>query len=175
MNSKRCISSSRDYVNEKLILEGCCYICKIFACLPNTGCPKFVSFANFKYIFYSNNAVPGKPPTNMSVEAINPTSLLVKWKFPLPSYKPLIPNKALRIFYELHGYTTVQDIKDTNVTAGFHALDELKKFSWYTVWVKSATSRGLGVESERFKVRTLEEGMLGGWERLLGSLQHCLF
>lgn len=112
----------------------------------------------------------------MSVEAINPTSLLVKWKFPLPSYKPVIPNKALRIFYKLQGYATaVQDIKDTNVTVGFRALNELKKFAWYTVWVKSVTSRGLGVESERFKIRTLEEGMLGGWERLLGFLQHSIF
>ena len=125
--------------------------------------------------FLSKHTVPGKPPTNMSVEAINPTSLLVKWELPSPSYKPVIPNKALRIFYKLQGNTTVQNIKDTNVTAGLHALDELKKFSWYTVWGKSVTSRGLGVESERFKIQTLEEGMLGGWKRLLGSLQHSVF
>ena len=112
------------------------------------------------YNIFSLNTVPGKPPTNMSVEATNPTSLLIKWKFPLPSYEPAIPNKALRIFYKLQGNTTVQTIKDTNVTVGFHALDKLKKFSWYTVWVKSVTSRGLGVESERFTIRTLEEGML---------------
>ena len=106
----------------------------------------------------------------MSVEAINPTSLLVKWEFPSPSYKPVIPNKALRIFYKLQGNTAVQNIKDTNVTAGFHALDELKKFSWYTVWGKSVTSRGLGVESQRFKIRTLEEGMLGGSVFLVSAL-----
>jgi len=98
----------------------------------------------------------------MSVEAINPTSLLIKWKSPLPSYEPAIANKALRIFYNLQGNTTVQNIKDTKVTPGFHALDKLKKFAWYTVWVRSVTSRGLGVESKRFKIRTLEEGMLGG-------------
>ena len=149
---------------------------------------KFLHFSQYKmfyirvlcqlhiYNIFSKYAVPGKPPTNMSVEVINPTSLLVKWKFPLQSYKPVIPNKALRIFYKLQGYaTTVQNIKDTNVTAGFHALDELKTFSWYTVWVKSVTSRGLGVESERFKIRTLEEGMLGVWERLLGFLQRSIF
>ena len=110
----------------------------------------------------------------MSVEAINPTSLLIKWKFSLPSYEPVIPNEALRMFYELKENTTMQNIKDTNVTAGFLVLDKLKKFSWYTVWIKSVTSRGLGVESERFKIRTLEEGMLGGWKRLSGAFQHSV-
>ena len=120
--------------------------------------------------FLSKCTVPGKPPTNMSVEAINPTSLLIKWKFPFLSYEPVIPNKALRIFYKLQGDKTVQNIRDTKVTTGFHALDKLKKFSWYTVWVKSVTSRGLGAESERFTIRTLEEGMLGGRKRLQHSI-----
>lgn len=99
----------------------------------------------------------------MSVKAINPTSVEIKWKFPLPSYEPVIPNKALRIFYKLQGNTTVQNFQDTNATTGFNTLDKLKTFSWYTIWVKSVTSRGPGVESERFKIRTLEEGMVPGY------------
>lgn len=55
---------------------------------------------------------------------------------------------------------TAVNFKDTNVTTGYFVLDNLEKFTWYTVWVKSDTSRGLGVESERFRIRTLEEGML---------------
>ncbi|KAJ7375164.1 hypothetical protein OS493_001902 [Desmophyllum pertusum] len=101
--------------------------------------------------------IPGKPPTNLSVEAISPTSVLIRWKFPSSSYEPIIPTSALRIFYELQGDTTVKNIKDTNATTGFVVLDKLEKFAWYTVWVKSVTSRGLGVESERFKIQTLEE------------------
>lgn len=111
----------------------------------------------------------------MSVEAINPTSVLIKWKFQLSSYDPVIPTKALRIFYKRQGNAIVQNIKDTNVTRGFHVLDKLKKFSWYTVWVKCVTSRGLGVESERFKIQTLEEGLLGGWKRLPRPFQHSIF
>lgn len=107
MNSKRCISLSRDYVNEKLILEGCCYICKIFVCLLNIGCFKFVFFVNFKYIFYFNNVVFGKFFINMLVEVINLISLLVKWKFLLLFYKLLILNKVLWIFYEFYGYMIV--------------------------------------------------------------------
>ena len=38
-------------------------------------------------------------------------------------------------------------------------LNDLERFSWYTVWVKSVTSRGLGAKSTRLKIRTLEEGV----------------
>ena len=110
-------------------------------------------------IFYFYHTVPGKPPTNLSVEAISPTSVLIRWTFPSSSYKPIIPTSALRILYELQRNVTVANIKDTNVTTGFVVLDKLEKFAWYTVWVKSVTSRGLGVKSECFKIRTLEEGM----------------
>lgn len=73
----------------------------------------------------------------MLVEVINLISLLVKWKFLLLFYKLLILNKVLWIFYEFYGYMIVQDIKDMNVIVGFYVLDELKKFLWYIVWVKS--------------------------------------
>lgn len=111
--------------------------------------------------FLSNYTVPGKPPTNVSVEAIDPASVTIRWKFSSPSYnKSAIPTTSLRIFYKLEGNSTVTNIKDTNATTGFFVLDKLQKFSLYTIWVKSATSRGLGGESERFKIRTLEEGIL---------------
>lgn len=96
----------------------------------------------------------------MSIEAINPTSVLIRWKLSSPSKEPAIPTTDLRIFYKLHGNLTVTNIKHANATTGFVVLDRLEKFSWYTVWVKSVTSRGLGGESERLKIRTLEEGML---------------
>lgn len=73
----------------------------------------------------------------MLVEVINLISLLVKWKFLLLFYKLVILNKVLWIFYEFYGYMIVQDIKDMNVIVGFYVLDELKKFLWYIVWVKS--------------------------------------
>ena len=113
---------------------------------------------NFQY-FPFKYTVPGKPPTNVSVEAINPTSVTIRWEFSSPFYEPVIPTTVLLIFYKLEGNSTVTNVKDTNATTGIFVLDKLQKFSLYTVWVRSATSRGLGMESEHFKIRTLEEGI----------------
>lgn len=107
---------------------------------------------------FFNFTVPGKPPGNLSVDVIGTTSVSIGWELLSLSYTP-IPTTALRIFYKLEGNTTSLNIVDTNFTTGYFLLDNLEKFSWYTVWVRSVTSRGVGPETHRFRLRTLEEGM----------------
>lgn len=50
------------------------------------------------------------------------------------------------------------NVRDANFTAGYFVLDDLETFSWYNLYVRAVTSGGLGVKSELFVVRTLEEG-----------------
>ena len=50
------------------------------------------------------------------------------------------------------------NVRVANFTTGYFELDNLETFSWYNLYVRAVTSRGLGVESELFVVRTLEEG-----------------
>ena len=50
------------------------------------------------------------------------------------------------------------NFRDANFTTGYFVLDNLETFSWCNLYVRAVTSRGLGVKSELFVVRTLEEG-----------------
>ena len=50
------------------------------------------------------------------------------------------------------------NVRDENFTTGYFVLDSLETFSWYNLYVRAVTSGGLGVKSELFVVRTLEEG-----------------
>lgn len=50
------------------------------------------------------------------------------------------------------------NVRDENFTTGYFVLDNLETFSWYNLYSRAVTSRGLGMKSELFVVRTLEEG-----------------
>jgi len=110
----------------------------------------------FPFLYYT---VPGKPPRNLSVDVTSPTSVLIGWETSPPLHESSIPTIALQIFYKLEANTTAVKRKEMNITRGYFVLDNLEKFAWYTIWVRSATSRGLGPESESFRIRTLEEGL----------------
>ena len=118
----------------------------------------FTTWKMFCLIFENYCTVPGKVPRNLSVDAISTTGLSIHWEFPPPSFQTPIPTTALRIFYKLQGNTTWLNTIDVNFTAGYFILGHLEKFTWYTVWVRAVTARGLGIESQRFSIRTLEEG-----------------
>ena len=116
---------------------------------------------NFKQSFFNFRpyAVPGKPPSNLSVDVISPTTVLVRWDNSSPTYyESSLSTTAVRIFYKLQANWTDMNVRDANFTAGYFVLDNLETFSWYNLYVRAVTSRGLGVQSELFVVRTLEEG-----------------
>lgn len=111
------------------------------------------------YFNFRSYAVPGKPPSNLSVDVISPTAVLVRWNNSSPTYyESSLSTTAVRIFYKLRANWTDLDVRDANFTAGYFVLDNLETFSWYNLYVRAVTSRGLGVKSELFVVRTLEEG-----------------
>ena len=95
----------------------------------------------------------------MSVDVISPTTVLVRWDNSSPTYyESSLSTTAVRIFYKLQENWTDMNVRDANFTAGYFVLDNLETFSWYNLYVRVVTSRGLGVKSELFVVRTLEEG-----------------
>ena len=111
------------------------------------------------YFNFRSYAVPGKPPSNLSVDVISPIAVLVRWDNSSPTYyESSLSTTAVRIFYKLQANWTDMNVRDANFTAGYFVLDNLETFSWYNLYVRAVTSRGLGVKSELFVVRTLEEG-----------------
>lgn len=114
---------------------------------------------NLKQFFFRSYVVPGKPPSNLSVGVISPTIVLVRWDNSSPTYyESSLSTTAVRIFYKLQANRTDVSLKDANFTTGYFLLDNLETFSWYNLYARAVTSRGLGVKSELFVVRTLEEG-----------------
>ena len=116
---------------------------------------------NLKQSFFNfcSYAVPGKPPSNLSVDVISPTAVLVRWDNSSPTYyESSLSTTGVRIYYNLQANWTDMNVRDANFTAGYFVLDNLKTFSWYNLYARAVTSRGLGVKSELFVVRTLEEG-----------------
>lgn len=65
----------------------------------------------------------------------------------------------LRVFYVKTSKQNETILRtDVNVTRRSVEIENLGKFVNYTVWVKSVSTRGLGVSSIPIYVRTLEEG-----------------
>lgn len=100
-------------------------------------------------------SVPGKPPTNVSVESTTSTAIQVTWLCAdCHQHNSTI---GFLISYKLDSSNqTVATV--VNRTARHFLISALKKFTNYTIHVSSVTARGIGVASKQVSVRTLEDG-----------------
>jgi hypothetical protein len=65
------------------------------------------------------------------------------------------------LFYDLvdtHNATVLNLTQTVNQRANHTSLDRLEKFAYYVIWIRGVTQWGLGIPSQKIRVRTLEEG-----------------
>ena len=102
--------------------------------------------------------VPGKPPTNITLQAESLSSVTVKWDSPL-NQCDVFQSIGFRVFYKLSNATKIHSL-DVTVSTNHLVLQNLKDFKMYVVWLRRITSGGLGPKSAAMKIRTLEKGGL---------------
>ncbi|UYV62108.1 hypothetical protein LAZ67_1007809 [Cordylochernes scorpioides] len=106
--------------------------------------------------FFTKEAEPNAPPTDVWVEARGAGSLLVKFKAP-PRDQWNGQLKAYHIGYKIHGsdepysYKTVEFSKDLEEE---HKLTKLQKSTDYSIIVKASNSAGMGPESQEIIRKT---------------------
>ncbi|XP_015753438.1 PREDICTED: phosphatidylinositol phosphatase PTPRQ-like [Acropora digitifera] len=98
---------------------------------------------------------PGKPPTNITLQAESLSSVTVKWDSPL-NQCDVFQSIGFRVFYKLSNTTKIHSL-DVTVSTNHLVLQNLKDFKMYVVWLRRITSGGLGPKSTAMKIRTLEK------------------
>jgi len=98
---------------------------------------------------------PGKPPTNITLQAESLSSVTVKWDSPL-NQCDVFQSIGFRVFYKLSNATKIHSL-DVTVSTNHLVLQNLKDFKMYVVWLRRITSGGLGPKSAAMKIRTLEK------------------
>ena len=112
----------------------------------------FIKDTTITYFFPS--LVPGKPPENMNVTIINPTTLRLSWS---PGETQQIVNTwGLKINYQANGTKPLSILvekhqEDTNIT-------QLRPDTTYTIWAVPVTSKGFGFSSQVLNVTTPYRG-----------------
>nr|XP_022917798.1 tyrosine-protein phosphatase Lar isoform X3 [Onthophagus taurus] len=99
--------------------------------------------------------VPGAPPTNVTGEAVSPTSIRVSWEPP-----PAERSNGNIIYYKLQfveagrsdSEASIITLNNTSFT-----VDELKRWTEYRIWVLAGTSVGDGPSSYPITIRTHED------------------
>ncbi|XP_048584451.1 uncharacterized protein LOC5515158 isoform X2 [Nematostella vectensis] len=96
------------------------------------------------------DTIPGKPAENVTAMSPSPDSLLVTWDHSNSSHCGYV------LYYQLNTSSDVTNITlnaSTTVTMvrGLHGLSQ------YQIWLRSMTSRGLGIQSKKIAATTLEK------------------
>ncbi|KAL1487360.1 hypothetical protein MTO96_030974 [Rhipicephalus appendiculatus] len=110
----------------------------------------------------TDEEVPGGPPTHVSVQTLGPQSLKVTWKPPVPELR----HGTIRGYYvgyklhnssDLHLYKTVESRGDGGEAAGECVLNNLRKFTKYSILVQAYNAVGAGPRSDEVIVYTAED------------------
>ncbi|KAL3253629.1 hypothetical protein MRX96_054422 [Rhipicephalus microplus] len=112
----------------------------------------------------TDEEVPGGPPTHVSVQTLGPQSLKVTWKPPVPELR----HGSIRGYYvgyklhnssDLHLYKTVESGGEGDEAPGECVLNNLRKFTKYSVLVQAYNAVGAGPRSDEVVVYTAEDGV----------------
>nr|XP_037279893.1 LOW QUALITY PROTEIN: Down syndrome cell adhesion molecule-like protein Dscam2 [Rhipicephalus microplus] len=110
----------------------------------------------------TDEEVPGGPPTHVSVQTLGPQSLKVTWKPPVPELR----HGSIRGYYvgyklhnssDLHLYKTVESGGEGDEAPGECVLNNLRKFTKYSVLVQAYNAVGAGPRSDEVVVYTAED------------------
>ncbi|XP_075749282.1 cell adhesion molecule Dscam1-like [Rhipicephalus microplus] len=110
----------------------------------------------------TDEEVPGGPPTHVSVQTLGPQSLKVTWKPPVPELR----HGSIRGYYvgyklhnssDLHLYKTVESGGEGDEAPGECVLNNLRKFTKYSVLVQAFNAVGAGPRSDEVVVYTAED------------------
>lgn len=101
--------------------------------------------------------VPSKAPESPSCDVLSSTSIYVNWSPP-----PINSQNGKIRGYKVH-YIAVDDLyeKDVHIAKSsnqYLTVENLKKYTNYTVWVLAYTRVGDGVKTKQFFCRTHEDG-----------------
>lgn len=127
---------------------------------------------NHVYIrIFSRNAVPSSPPENPKCNVLSSTSIYVTWSPPPAESQngKLRGYKVAYLAYDDIYDTDPQTVKSNNQ---YLTIDNLRKFTNYSVWVLAYTKVGDGVKSKQMSCQTHEDGLLSHPKR---EIDYSLF
>ncbi|XP_022784712.1 protein sidekick-1-like isoform X2 [Stylophora pistillata] len=101
--------------------------------------------------------IPGKPPRNLTSIPLSPSSINVTWNFPQSNHCEVFPLQGFRTFYSLQKNVTNIQFVDVKSPKNYIFIQNLENFKYYSLWVQTITSRGLGPKSTVVLARTLEK------------------
>ena len=86
----------------------------------------------------------------------------MRWNLPWSNHCEIFQSFGFRVSYQLNNddSTTRVQYVDTNTSISHLVINNLEKFEYYVIWLQQLTSHGPGAESQRFQLKTLEEGEL---------------
>ena len=101
-----------------------------------------------------SSLVPGKPPENMNVTIIDPTTLLLSWSPGEP--QQTVNTWGLKVNYQAN------DNKTRSILVNKHRaevnISQLRPNTTYMIWAVPVTSKGFGFSSQPLSVTTPYRG-----------------
>lgn len=119
---------------------------------------RFHSFMrNQPYSFYCFLAVPNEPPVILESNSTTSTTIRLKWsEVKQLNSAPLLG--YVIVYKEIDKKFHVNAMKSVATAPRETILEDLKKFTNYTIRVYAFTSNGNGVPSDAISLRTQEDG-----------------
>ena len=112
--------------------------------------------------------VPNEPPVILEAKSTTSTSITLKWSEVTQPNAASLRGYAI-VYKKITGKFQVDFMKSTSPTQKEVTLDDLEKFTNYTLRVFAFTSLGNGVSSEPASLKTLEDGKHSKFEVYLNT------